>query len=196
MVAVTRPRSFEELWEALLDVPEGYIGEIVDGEIVTHPRPGSPHVEVTSTLGFVLGPPFQFGSDGGPGGWVILDEPGIRFGDECRIPDFAGWKKERYMRPNGDGPDEVIPDWICEVLSKGTARTDRTKKLPLYARYNVRHAWLIDAVLQTLEVYRLEGERWVLAQTCGGDEKVRAEPFGAVEIDLTLLWGSVTNPEE
>jgi Uma2 family endonuclease len=196
MAAVTRPRSFEELWLALKEVPEHLTGEIVDGEIVAHARPAAAHLEASTVLGALLVPPFQLGLGGGPGGWVILGEPGIRFGDEYRIPDLAGWRKERYARPTGDGPYNVMPDWVCEFLSKSTARDDRTKKLPLYARYNVRHAWLIDAVTKTLEVFRLVGEQWMLAQAFGGDAKVRAEPFDAIEIDLALVWGPLTTPEE
>jgi Uma2 family endonuclease len=195
MVAASLSRSFDELWEALLEVPEGTTGEIVNGEIRLHPRPGAPHLEASSKLGFLLGPPFDLGSGGGPGGWVILDEPRIRFGDECRIPDIAGWRKERYVRPDATGPYEVVPDWVCELLSKSTAVEDMTEKLPLYAKHGIPHAWVINAILQTLEVYRLEGARWILAQTFGGASKVRAEPFDAIELDLALLWGS-PSPEE
>lgn len=196
MAAKTQPaRSFEELWQALVEVPEGLIGEIVDGAVRTNPRPGPPHVEASSGLGIVLGGPFQFGFGGGPGGWVILDEPRVRFGDECRVPDIAGWRRDRYTRPE-TGPYEVIPDWICELLSTSTAVEDRTEKLPLYAKHGVNHVWVIDAIAQTLEVLRLEGGRWVVAQTFGGDAKVRAEPFGAIEIDLALLWGPRTAPDD
>jgi len=119
---------------------------------------------------------------------VILDEPRIRFGDECRVPDLAGWCRERYVRPDG-GPYEVSPDWVCELLSKSTAVEDRTEKLPLHAKHGVRHAWVLDAIAQTLEVLQLDGGRWVVAQTFGGDARVRAEPFEAIEIDLALVWG-------
>lgn len=182
-----RRRSFEELWEALLLVPEGYTGEIVDGEIVATQRPTLPHVIATSNLGFQLGPPFGFGR-GGPGGWIILDEPGVRFGDELRVPDLAGWRAERFVAPADDLPMTVVPDWICEALSPTTARTDRLDKVPLYARHGVGHLWLVDALLQTLEVYRLDGGRWTLLAVHGGDARVRAEPFEAVELDLALLW--------
>jgi hypothetical protein len=43
-------------------------------------------------------------------------------------------------------------------------------------------------VLQTLEVFRLDGGGWRLVATHGGDEAVRAEPFDAVEIRLASLW--------
>lgn len=182
-----RPKTFEELWEELKLVPEGYIGEIVNGEVVQTPRPKYPHVLATSTLGMMIGTPFQLGS-GGPGGWVILDEPPVRFGDELRVPDLAGWRLERFVEPTEDAAVTVVPDWICEALSPTTARVDRVEKLPLYARHGVRHVWLIDARLCTLEVFRLENGHWALVAAHGAAEKVRVEPFDAIELDLALLW--------
>ena len=61
--------------------------------------------------------------------------------------------------------------------------------MPVYARAGVPHLWLIDPSPQTLEVYRLEDGRWVVAATYGGAVSVRAEPFEDVEIDLRRLWG-------
>lgn len=180
-------------WDDLLDVPEGYVGELVAGEIIMHPRPDPPHVGAASDLGALLGSAFRFGIRG-PGGWVILDEPRIRFGNDIRVPDLAGWLADRFVRP-GSGPYRVSPDWICEVLSPSTARQDRAEKMPLYARHRVRHAWLLDAVAKTLEVYRLERGRWLLADTFAGDAKVHAEPFDAVELDLNDLWGPPPAPK-
>lgn len=187
-------RSFDELWEDLELVPEGYTGEIVDGEIVTTPRPDPPHLVAASDLGALLVSRFRFGI-GGPGGWVILHEPRIRFSDELRVPDLAGWRSERYVTPK-KGPYVVMPDWICEVLSPGTARKDRTRKLPLYAKHRVGHVWLIDPVVQTLEVYRLQAETWGLVRTFGADDKAHAEPFEAVELDLAMIWGQDRSADE
>ena len=51
------------------------------------------------------------------------------------------------------------------------------RKLAVYAREAVAHVWFVDPALQTLEVFRLEGARWVLVGSYAGDEVVRAEPF-------------------
>jgi Uma2 family endonuclease len=74
------------------------------------------------------------------------------------------------------------------VLSPSTARIDRTKKLAIYARESVRHAWLVDPLQQTLEVFGLEAARWTLLSTHEAGARVRAEPFAAVELDLGTLW--------
>ena len=80
---MSEPGPRKANWDDLLDVKEGYIGEIVDGELRVHPRPGAPHAETTSDLGGLLTPPFRFGR-GGPGGWVIVHEPRIALRDEIR----------------------------------------------------------------------------------------------------------------
>lgn len=45
------------------------------------------------------------------------------------------------------------------MLSPGTADTDRADKMPIYGEQGVVHLWLVDPLLRTLEVYRIEGQR-------------------------------------
>lgn len=168
------------------DLPEDVVGEIIDGELIVHPRPDPPHVWAASELGAILIPPFRRGIDG-PGGWIILDEPRIQLDPQVLVPDLAGWRRERYEAPR-KGPFQVPPDWICEILSPSTWRDDRARKLPIYARSGVQHAWLLDPLQHSLEVFRRQDEAWLLLGVYG-DEKVRAEPFEAVEIDLMQIWG-------
>ncbi len=181
-------------WEDLDALPEDVVGEIVDGEILATPRPDLPHTQAASGLGVVIGAPFGFGI-GGPGGWLILDEPRIRFGEDVRVPDLAGWRRERWVDVPRRGPIPLVPDWICEVLSPSTESEDRTTKLALYARAKVGHVWLVSPGARTLEVLRLEGSRWLLVGSHAGDERVRAEPFDAVELDLAPLW-TPADPQE
>jgi Uma2 family endonuclease len=72
----------------------------------------------------------------------------------------------------------------------GSSWTSRNStKLPVYAREGVRHVWLMDPELRTLEVFRLEGARYSLLVTHSGLASVRAEPFEALELELAFLWG-------
>jgi Uma2 family endonuclease len=174
------------------DLPEDVIGQIVNGELIVHPRPDPPHTEAASVLTGFLFAPFRQGI-GGPGGWIILAEPKIRFGSQILVPDLAGWRRERFVSPR-KGPYTVIPDWLCEVLSPSTMRFDRATKLPIYAREGVGHVWLLDPVARTLEILRLHEGNWLIAGVHENGDKVRAEPFEAVEIDLALIWGDF--PEE
>ena len=52
------------------------------------------------------------------------------------------------------------PDWLAEVLSPGTARYDRQKKIPVYERAGVPEVWLVDFNRRTVAIYRLSGGRY------------------------------------
>jgi Uma2 family endonuclease len=119
---------------------------------------------------------------------VFLFEPELHIVGQVMVPDAAGWRRERMPRKPKGPFTELAPDWLCEVLSPGTAARDRTRKMHHYARAGVGHVWLLDPALRTLEVYRLDGEGWRLVLSAAGDDRVRAEPFDAIELDLAPLW--------
>jgi len=118
----------------------------------------------------------------------MLDAVETHLGRNVLVPDLAGWQRERLPALPREPFFTLAPDWVCEVLSPSTARLDRLKKLAVYAREGVGHAWLVDPALETLEVFRRHGEAWLLVLTAGGDDVVRAEPFDAIELTLTGLW--------
>ncbi|MBM4320326.1 MAG: Uma2 family endonuclease, partial [Deltaproteobacteria bacterium] len=166
------------------------IAQIIDGELVVSPRPAIIHSQASSVLGSDLLHPY-FRGRGGPGGWWILDEPELHLGDDVLVPDLAGWRRARLPDPRGLAFIELAPDWICEVLSPSTAGIDRVRKLHIYGREHVAHVWLVDPAARTLEVLRGIEQGWLLSATHGGDERVRAEPFTEVELELSAWWGEL-----
>lgn len=175
-------------YEDLLSVPDTLVAEIIHGVLHTHPRPAPKHAWASSSLGFEVGSPY--GKDSGdPGGWWILDEPECHFGDGIFVPDLAGWRKERMPKLPETAWFELVPDWVCEVLSPSTARLDRAEKMPLYASYGVEFIWLIDPELKILEAYKNINEQWVLLKTLVNNKDVSLEPFDAISFPLGNLWG-------
>jgi Uma2 family endonuclease len=180
------PAKRRATYEDILAVPENMIAEILDGELVTQARPGAPHTSASSVLGGELHP---FRRNRGPGGWVILDEPELHLGPDVLVPDLAGWRRERMPHiPMEKAAFDLAPDWVCEVLSAGTAARDRTQKRAIYGRERVSYVWLLDPVTRTLEVLRLEGARYLLIDAWREDAVVRAEPFDSIELELAALW--------
>jgi Uma2 family endonuclease len=113
-------------------------------------------------------------------------------GPDVLVPDLAGWRRTRMPALVDDEPYFVMaPDWACEVLSPRTAKMDRARKLPVYARELVTHVWLVDPQQRTLEVLRREGALWLIIGVWNDDARVRAEPFDAIELDLSVLWADV-----
>lgn len=171
------------------------VAEIVDGELHASPRPALPHAHAASAVGVLIGGPFHF-SRGGPGGWVILDEPELHFGRNVVVPDLAGWRRTRLPEVPKAPFSTLAPDWVCEVSSPSTAMLDRAKKLRIYARAKVGYAWIIDPSARLLEVLQLEAGRWAIAAAYAGAKVVRAEPFAGIPLDLGLLWTTGTSEAE
>jgi Uma2 family endonuclease len=190
------PARKRATYDDLLAAPEHMIAELIGGRLVLQPRPALPHSAAASSLQEELGPPFKR-ARGGPGGWILLFEPELHLGDDVLVPDLAGWRKERLPALEPTAYATLPPDWVCEILSPGTAKVDRIDKLPIYARERVPHTWLVDPRLKTLEVLRFENGRWSIMATHTDDAKVRAEPFDAIELELGLLWADVAwGPEQ
>lgn len=186
---MSTPARRTATYQDLEQLPDHLVGEIVDGELHTSPRPAPRHAVSASELGADLIPPFSRGR-GGPGGWWILFEPELHLGHDVVVPNLAGWRRERLPSVTDDPPYLTLaPDWLCEVLSPSTYRLDRIKKLRIYAREGVPHVWLLHPGERTLEVLRLESGRWAIVATHADDAIVRVEPFDAVAVDLLPLWG-------
>jgi Uma2 family endonuclease len=169
------------------------VAEIIGGQLRLSNRPAGPAIAVASVIGQELGPPFRRGRDG-TGGWLILDEPELHFDDEIVVPDLAGWRRQRLPLVPDAAFITVPPDWVCEVLSKSTEKTDRVEKMPLYAAFGVSYAWLVHPRRRTLEAFRLYEGKWVAIAVHKDTDRVRIEPFDAIELDLSVLWADVPLP--
>jgi Uma2 family endonuclease len=185
MARSKQPATYDDL----LKLPDHLIGEIIDGELVASPRPAPAHSRATMVLSQDLGAfDRSTGGPGGPGGWLFLFEPELHLHGDVVVPDVVGWRRERMSRVPDAAGIELPPDWVCEVLSPSTARYDRNGKTKIYAREQVGHMWLVDPLNRTLEVFRLREAEYAPAEVFGGEEKVRADPFAAIELDLSRWW--------
>jgi Uma2 family endonuclease len=100
-------------------------------------------------------------------------EPDVLYVSEERL---RGQQEERYLT--------VTPDLVVEVLSPSTRRVDRGAKRGLYERQGVPEYWLIDPVLETVQVFRLERGRFELAA-----DLTRQEGAPAAFLSTPLLPG-------
>jgi len=178
-----KPATYADLEK----VPPNRVAELIEGALVTYPRPAPRHAAAALMMGSELGNPFQRGKDG-PGGWIFLTEPELHFGFNVLVPDLAGWRRERLSTAPDTAFIETPPDWVCEVLSPSTEYYDRGAKRRLYAEAGVPYLWLLDPVSQVLEAFSLAGKQWLLTGTATGAEEVRLAPFDAVSFPLSVLF--------
>lgn len=181
--APKRPATYADV-EAL---PENLVGEIIDGTLMTHPRPSPRHAGAASVVSGKLTRPFQEEGDG-PGGWVFFAEPEIMSGSNLLVPDIAGWRRARLSSYPERNYFEIAPDWVCEVLSGSTEKRDRTLKMRIYGLAGVPFLWLIDPRLQILEAFENNGGRWTKIGDWNSADIVRAPPFDAISFPLADLW--------
>ena len=184
---MNRPQHRAATYADIEALPPNIVGEILFGELVTHPRPSPRHAAASYSLSGELAGPFQKGR-GGPGGWVFFNEPELHFGPHVVVPDLAGWRRERLRSYPETAYFELAPDWVCEVLSGSTERRDRTSKRRIYAEAGVGYLWLIDPRFQLLEAFVHTDGHWLLIGTWSSNDKVSVPPFDAISISLADLW--------
>ena len=124
-----------------------------------------------------------------PGGWWIGSEIEVELAPhEVYLPDVAGWRVERMPEPSDAKPVRIAPDWVCEILSPSTAGRDIGHKQRMYHLAHVGHYWVVEPANQTLTVYRWQEAGYLLALAAGAGDIVRAEPFGAIEVDVAGIF--------
>jgi len=163
--------------------------EIIDGVLVEKDAASGRHGAAQGRLFRRLGPYDRRPGGRSPGGWWFATEVEILLAEsQVFRPDLAGWLRERLAVLPSEVPIVVRPDWICEVLSTNR-RHDLIQKKRAYHRHEVGHYWLVDPIEETLVVYRWHPDGYVEVLVAERQERVRAEPFDAVELRVSVLFG-------
>jgi Uma2 family endonuclease len=162
---------------------DGHRYQLLEGELVTTPSPNRWHQELSAQLlaalvnharehhlGRVFAAPLD----------VTLDDRNVV------QPDILFASNERSGILQGD---RVIgaPDLCVEILSPGTERSDRVRKLELYARFGVTHYWIIDLDARTIEEYFLAGDVYRARSITEYDEPFRPAALPGFEFRLSVV---------
>ncbi len=183
----SRRPTFNELYEQILALPEGQTGMILEpGELTVMPRPHPCHQRASKGLLRALA---ARDIDAGGLGWWILNEVEVRFGDRLLVPDLIGYRVERVPQLPNENPLRIIPDWTCEILSPGSVRDDRLKKLRIYAQQGVAHTWVVDPEARTVECFEAIDQLPRQAAVASDGEVSALPPFD-LEIAIATLWGA------
>jgi len=181
-----------EDWRAL---PDDHRFELIDGELVEKALPTFEHGVAQRKTGAALDVFHRKpGGPGGLGGWWIASEVDILLDGRVFRPDLAGWRRERVPAPPKERPVPVRPDWICEIVSESNRTTDTVVKLNRYRQAGVAHYWILDQLDRTLTVYRFTSDGYLVVISAASDDRVRAEPFEAIELRVANLFG--TDPDD
>ncbi len=139
---------------------DGLRHELIDGEHYVTPAPTYRHQRVAMN---VAGRLFMFLSEHRLG-HVYMAPLDVLFSEQDVVePDVLYLSEERLRGQQEDRYLTVTPDLVVEVLSPSTRHVDRGAKRRLYERQGVTEYWLIDPVLETVQVFRLQSGRFEVA---------------------------------
>jgi Uma2 family endonuclease len=162
---------------------DGHRYQLLEGELVMTPSPNAWHQAASREI-FV-----------GLVRFVRLHEMGEVFAAPLDVmlsdrvvlqPDIFFISKDRAGILQ-DGRILGAPDLCVEILSPGTERIDRVRKLELYARFDVTHYWIVDLEARTIEEYVLAGDVYRVRSIAGYDEPFRPAVFPGFEFRLSVV---------
>lgn len=138
------------------DFEEGFLYELIEGEIVKKQAPSPEH---QNAAGNIFAQLHQFIREKQIGGKCFMAPLDVYFTEiDYYQPDIIFIAKDRLHIVTPDGI-EGVPDLIVEILSPGTHRHDRDRKMKVYRRTGVQEYWIVDPKSRTIEVYTLaEGD--------------------------------------
>jgi Uma2 family endonuclease len=191
MTAAIPPKTRATLEEFLERVETNDRLEIIDGEIVEQAGGGPEHSHAIARVSSNIEYPFgRLAGPKGPGGWWIFSDLGVGYANgEIYAHDVCGFRRDRCPnRPEGF-PVISRPDWACEIMSPTHEKRDLVTKPTTLHAAEVPHYWLLDHQKKILLVHRWSPDGYVVVLRAISGETVRAEPFDAIEIPVSDLFG-------
>lgn len=176
----------------LLALSDEIRAEIINGVLVEKEAASGEHNNAQNSIGTQVGWRFKRGGgdDDRPGGWWIQTEAQVQYeSGEIYRHDLAGWRRDRAPKSPRGRIIDMLPDWVCEILSPSNASNDTVRKYRTLHRARVPHYWITDVEHGTVTVYELAELAYLAVVVGERGERLRLPPFDAVELDVGVLLG-------
>src|SRR5262245_27545002 len=172
------------------DLDEDEPGELVDGVLEDEEMPSFLHEIIVPWLLGVLRV-WAERRGGRVAGSEVKIAVGPRRGRKADLSVFF----RPHMPALHDAISRVPPYLVVEVVSPRPrdARRDRVDKLRDYGAAKVKHYWILDPQLRTLDVFSLppRARRYVHDLAEAGGRLQRIAGFPGLQVDLDALWKHV-----
>ena len=137
----------------LLFPDDGRRHELIGGEHYVSPAPSEKHQIAAGNLHLDLG---GFVRTHGLGRVFFAPFDLVLSEQDVVQPDLLFISHQRAAVAKRQGTS-AVPELVIEILSDSTRKTDETIKRKLYEWAGVLEYWIVDPVLETVKVYRLNG---------------------------------------
>ena len=168
------------------DFEEGYIYELINGEIMRRQSPNALHQDILMQLGALmtnfikahkLGKLYPAPTD------VYFDK-----NTNLVVPDLNFVSTQRRHIVQASGYILGTPDIIVEVLSKGTRNVDRGTKTQLYKKFQVPEYWIVDPVAQTVEIYVYRDGDYELVSSAEESGEVSSVVLDGFKLEVSAIF--------
>ena len=184
----TRRNEFRE-W-----LNEDHKAEFINGSIIMHSPAADMHNESVGLLHRAS----SLYADVRKSGKVRMEKAMIALTRNDYEPDIAFWKKEKGDTIQREHNVYPAPDWVVEVLSKGSVKRDRVIKFADYAAHGVAEYWIVDPKKQTVEQYILTDEAatiYALKKKATIDETLESETLEGFKIPVRAIFDAEVNAD-
>lgn len=162
--------------------------EFINGERVIHSPVKKAHNDVTSLLHMLVNAYVIKHKLG----YVGVEKVMVALSRNDYEPDICFFKQEKAQHFEADQSLFPAPDWVVEVLSKGTEKNDRGIKFLDYQLHEVKEYWLVDPVACFVEQYRwIEGQYELILKS--GNGTITSEAITGFRIPVLAMFDEVEN---
>jgi len=107
-------------------------------------------------------------------------------------PDICYFSKEKSKNFK---PDQLLfpaPDFVVEVISKSSEKTDRAIKYTDYQNHDVKEYWIINPENEFVEQYFLKNDEYELIQKTSSGQ-IRSFVIDGFEIPVKAIFNKEIN---
>ena len=188
---VTRPSPDVKLtYDDFVQFPDdGLRHELIDGEHYVTPSPNTKHQGISINLTVLIG------------SWLERNPIGRLFHAPFDVvfsnfdvvePDLLYLSNERAADALTPLHVRGVPELVIEIASPATRKRDETVKRRLYEQTGVSEYWVVDAEINTMRVYRREGDGFarVVEFSADGADVLTTPLLPGLEIPLARVLGA------
>ena len=168
---------------------DGLRHELIDGEHYVTPSPNTKHQTVSLNLTVLIG------------SWLERNPIGQLFHAPFDVvfshvdvvePDLLYLSNARAAEALTPQHVRGVPELVIEIGSPGTRKRDETVKRRLYERTGVSEYWVVDPELDTIRVYRRQGEAFARVSELSAEARdvLKTELLPGLEIPLARVFKS------
>jgi Uma2 family endonuclease len=166
---------------------DGMRHELIDGEHYVTPSPNTKHQTLSINLTVLIG------------SWLERNPIGQLFHAPFDVvfSNFDVVEPDLLYLSNARAADALtpqhvrgVPELVIEIASPGTRKRDETVKRRLYERAGVSEYWVVDPEIDTVCVYRLEGDAFarVIELAADAGDIVTSALLPGLEIPLSRVF--------